>query len=283
VNFVAIDVETANADLSSICQVGISTFQNGRAVDLWESLVNPQVRFDSINVSIHGINESAVRSSPVWVEVYRHVRSLLKGNIVVSHTAFDRLAVQLACEKNSLPACKCQWVDSARIVRRAWPEFSRSGYGLARVAQHLGIEYRPHDALEDARCAGEVLVRAVAESGSTLEQWLERLRLPMDSQGGEPIPRAGNPDGPLHGEVLVFTGALTLSRREAAVLASAAGCTVAAGVTKDTTLLVVGDQDVSKLAGYKRSAKHRKAERLIGMGQHIRILSETDFRRLLKF
>lgn len=54
-----------------------------------------------------------------------------------------------------------------------------------------------------------------------------------------------------------------------------------ASVNKKTTLLVVGDQDIRKLAGHKKSSKHRKAESLILVGQHLRILSESDFANLL--
>ena len=281
-NFVAIDVETANADLSSVCQVGISTFRDGRPVDPWKSLVNPQTYFDGINVSIHGIDEDAVRSSPNWVGVYQDVSLRLKGKVVVCHTAFDRVAVYRACDKNNLVVCECRWLDSAKVARRAWPKFSRSGYGLANVAEELGIKYTPHDALEDARCAGEIVVHALAESGLTLEDWLERVTCPIGAFGSYSITREGNPEGPLFGEVLVFTGALTLLRREAADLASTAGCTVGAGVTKRTTLLVVGDQDISKLAGHDKSSKHRKAEELVRSGQAIRILSESDFKRIVK-
>lgn len=46
------------------------------------------------------------------------------------------------------------------------------------------------------------------------------------------------------------------------------------------TLLVVGNQDVRKLAGQERSSKHRKAEELINGGQKIRIISESDFQRI---
>lgn len=53
------------------------------------------------------------------------------------------------------------------------------------------------------------------------------------------------------------------------------------GVTKNTTILVVGDQDVRKLAGQEKSSKHRKAEDLIKKGQAIRIIRETDFKELV--
>ena len=70
-------------------------------------------------------------------------------------------------------------------------------------------------------------------------------------------------------------------RKEAADRAAKAGCRVDLNVTKGTTLLVVGDQDVAKLGGHEKSGKHRKAEARIADGQAIRILRETDFDRLL--
>jgi len=57
---------------------------------------------------------------------------------------------------------------------------------------------------------------------------------------------------------------------------------VASGVTKKTTLLVVGDQDIKKLAGYEKSSKHRKAEELIQSGIPLRILKESDFKEFAK-
>ncbi len=57
-------------DLSSICQVGIASFRDGRVHNLWESLVNPEDDFDPIDVSIYGIDEEDVQFSPNWTAVY---------------------------------------------------------------------------------------------------------------------------------------------------------------------------------------------------------------------
>ena len=65
-------------------------------------------------------------------------------------------------------------------------------------------------------------------------------------------------------------------------MAASAGCDVESGVTQKITLLVVGDQDLRKLAGHQKSSKHRKAEKLIVAGQQIRILGERDFCELVK-
>lgn len=289
-DFVVIDVETANADLSSICQVGIASFCNGNLADAWESLVNPEDYFSPVNISIHGINEYRVRNAPTWTEIFPEVTSRLQNRIVASHTPFDRRAVESACQRSDVQHCECTWLDSARVVRIAWPEFRRSGYGLTNVAAHFGIEYQAHDALEDARCAGLLLLRAIAETGISPEQWLIQTRHPIhlnsqpcnsDIEFATSVKKNGNPDGPLFGEVVVFTGSLSISREDAAVAAAHAGCRVDIGVTKHTTMLVVGDQDLRRLAGRNESSKQRKAEQLIGRGQHIRILGESDFARIV--
>jgi len=282
-DFVAVDVETANPDVASICQIGIVAFENGRVKESWQSLLNPEDYFDDFNVFIHGIDERAVRGAPTFPQVFDTVRKWLVGAVVACHTPFDRLAVARVVEKYGLPRVDCAWLDTARVVRRTWPEFSRRGYGLANVASTFGIAFAHHNAEEDARAAGEILARAIEETGMTASEWLDRVRGPISPLGrGTSVAERANPEGHLYGEVVVFTGALNIPRREAAQLAANAGCEVATSVGKSTTLLVIGDQDVRRLAGHEKSSKHRKAEELIGKGQAIRILGEGDFRRLVQ-
>ncbi|MGO8760236.1 MAG: exonuclease domain-containing protein [Terracidiphilus sp.] len=282
-DFVVVDVETANADLSSICQVGIASFCDGDLADGWGSLVNPEDYFSPVNISIHGIDEYRVKDAPTWAGVFPQVVSRLEEMIVVSHTPFDRLALSRACGRSNLGELGCKWLDSARVVRRTWPQFSQSGYGLSNVAACFGIDYSAHDALEDARCAGLIMLRAIAETGISADEWLVRARQPIHRADHAHLLSIsdGNPDGALAGEVLAFTGALTVPRGEAADLAALAGCRVDDGVTRHTTVLVVGDQDLRRLAGHEKSSKHRKAEQLISEGQHIRIIGESDFRRIV--
>ncbi len=175
-DFVVIDVETANTDPASICQVGIASFRGGFLAGGWESLVNPHDFFSPFNVSVHGIVEATVEDAPTWTKVFPQIESRLSNAIVVSHTSFDRVAVARACSFSRLETCACTWLDSARVARRAWPQFARSGYNLPNLALHFGIEYQAHDALEDARCAGLILLRAMAETGLNLQQWLMRLK-----------------------------------------------------------------------------------------------------------
>ena len=85
-DFVVIDVETANPDLASICQVGVASFRDGALVETWASLVNPEDYFSPLNVSIHHIGESHVEGAPTWSEVFPEVASRLQKRITVSHS-----------------------------------------------------------------------------------------------------------------------------------------------------------------------------------------------------
>jgi DNA polymerase III subunit epsilon len=281
-DFVAIDVETANANMASICQVGIATFDKGVLADEWKTYVDPQDHFDGMNISIHGIDESLVAGSPTFGMLAHTILGALNGRVVVTHSAFDKVALYQAGTKCKASPLMCTWLDSACVARRAWKEFSRNGYGLANVCASIGYTFNHHDALEDAKAAGNILLAAIAHTGIDLDAWIARVRQPIDPNLEQRVARAGNPDGELYGEVLVFTGALMIPRREAAAFAASVGCEVDASVTKRTTLLVVGDQDVQRLAGHEKSSKHRKAEQFAAMGQPIRILRETDFRELVK-
>jgi DNA polymerase-3 subunit epsilon len=274
--FVALDFETANADMSSICQLGLVHFKDGLLQEEWKTFVDPEDFFDEINVSIHGIDETTVKGAPTLQDIASRICSFLDGRIAVCHTHFDRVALHKACAKYNLRVPTCTWLDSARVTRRTWDQFAYRGYGLGNVCAILGYQFVQHDALEDAKAAAHILLAAIEKSGMDLQEWLQRIDQPIGfPDHSYNISQDGNPEGAFYGEMLVFTGALQISRRMAADMA------VVDGVNKKTTILVVGDQDVKKLAGHEKSSKHRKVEKLIAEGYSIRILRESDFKELV--
>ena len=288
IDFVAVDVETANCDRASICQIGIAAFRNGRIADRWQSLVNPDDDFDPFNVTIHGIDEDAVKNAPTFAEIAGELNDRLSRRIVVSHSPFDRVALARAAEKCDLPEIQCRWLDSAKVARRAWQDCAHRGYGLKAVAEMLGIAFNHHNAQDDAMVAGEILLHAQETTGLTVRDWLDRVRQPINpsvrSSSSSPKERAVvNPDGHLFGEVIVFTGTLTLfTKPQAKQLAAAVGCEPKVKVSGKTTMVVIGAQDVRKFAGRDKSDNHQTAEELIAKGHRLQILTEADFIRLVE-
>jgi DNA polymerase-3 subunit epsilon len=280
-NFLAVDVETANANMASICAIGMVYFKDGQVAQRLGFLINPEDHFDPMNISIHGIEPEDVVSAPTLKEALPLISTALVTTTIVHHTHFDKVALCRAAARHGFPEPTCAWLDSAQVARRAWDRFARRGYGLANLADEFGITFEHHDATEDAYAAGMIMLRAMADTGMSVDQWLARVKQPLRTSSKGRFAQEGNPAGPLAGEVIAFTGSMTMYRADAAAAAAAAGCDVGDGVTKDTTILVVGDQDLQRLAGHNKSAKHRKAETLIAEGARLRIVSETDFRQLV--
>lgn len=193
-DFVALDVETANADMASICQIGVARFADGRIVEEWESLLDPEDYFDFVNVSIHGIDEEDVIGYPTFPAVVGELDRFLKDQVCVCHTHFDRVSIARARAKYSLPEFEITWLDSARVARRTWEDCAWSGYGLANVCEKIGYEFEHHDALEDAKACGHILLAAIDVSGLDLDTWRKRVRQPIDrakSSSGSDVEREG--------------------------------------------------------------------------------------------
>lgn len=280
-DFIALDVETANADLASICAIGLAHFRAGELFKTLTVLIDPEDHFDPINISIHGITPEDVAGRPNMAQVFPVIAASLTDVLVIHHSHFDKTALSRAALKYGTGPLPCVWLDTLRVARRAWPSlsFDGGGYGLARLANEFAIEFKHHDAAEDAKAAGYLMLRAMQDTGLDLVHWIDRVDRPVQESQGK-IARSASGSEPLAGEVIVFTGKLNIRREDAARLASEAGCEVSDSVNKRMTILVVGDQDLRLTNGQEKSAKHRRAEELIAKGAAIRIVGEADFMRL---
>ena len=158
--FFALDVETANNDRGSICQIGVACVRPDNSIETWVTYVDPQVdRW--VFTYLHGISARTVQGSPTFAEVLPVLRDALKGATVYQHSGFDRSAIAAACGNCCLSVPQWDWGDSVHVARAAWPELrGNGGHGLASLKQHLGLMFEHHDAGEDARAAAEVVLRA---------------------------------------------------------------------------------------------------------------------------
>jgi DNA polymerase-3 subunit epsilon len=272
-SFVAVDVETANYNRGSICQIAIVEFIDGEIVSEWSALVDPDEAFNSGNIEIHGITPEDVVGSPTIGELAGEIRKRLIGRLVVSHTMFDQEALSIALPE---VANGLEWADSCEAARRAWSWMPT--HRLAYLAEELGITFKHHDALEDARTAGFVMLAASQNDASAMRRSTTVRATPHQKSprgfSAKIKSRNGNPHGTLAGEVIVMTGTMWTSRNRVATEAAAAGCNVRRELTKSTTILVVGSDSAGP-------SKLRKADQLIADGQQLRVMCYTEFQALL--
>ncbi len=177
-SFYVIDVETANEDNSSICQIGIAGFNENSFSNAWGSYINPEDKFSGFNIGIHGITGNDVKNSSTFSEVY-DILKLLENKIVVQHTGFDKASIDSACKKNHLDCFNFKWVDSALIAKRTWKEVSKKGYGLSDLSKKFNLKFIHHDAVEDAIVTGEIVLKAIKDSGITIVDWIKFVKKPL--------------------------------------------------------------------------------------------------------
>ena len=260
-DFVVIDVETACARVSSICQVGIVGFRDGREVFAYEKLLDPCDDFHAMNTRIHGIAAHHVVGQPTFAHVHAEIDRHLSGRITVAHSYFDKGALAAACRVHDRAPIETVWLDSVRVAKRAWPDLAN--HKLGGLARFLGIAHRHHDALSDARAAGWVIVKAIDHTGLSLADWLAPPRKPQAA------PRAAA-EGPLKGERIVVVGEARDGRIAHALAAQGGAIMSAVGLT--TTMVVVAEGAVDARAP-RAVAELGKAEAARRAGRPIRIVS----------
>lgn len=289
--FTTVDVETANQKYSSICQIGLVIYEEQRIVDSWSSLINPNSEFREFNTRIHGIKLKDVASAPTFQEVFYELQKMVGQSPISSYGAFDCSSFRQACAIHKLPELSKSWINLQRVVRSAWPaEFTAKGWNLKQICKQLQIPLiNHHDALSDALAAADIFVHAQKITGTLAHHWLDEGRYSSIASANLALRAtaavkdiAPNENGPLFGEVIVFTGVLSMPRSVAATRAAAIGCAPANSVTKKTSILVIGEQELAIVRSDGKSTKQIKAEDLIKNGQEIRILSERTFIELLK-
>ena len=125
--FVALDVETANRQHSSICQVGLAMVAANGDIETVSILVDPEQGFEHFNVNLHGIDETTVKDAPSFVKVLQVLRPFLERHVLVQHSNFDKQAFNAASKFYGVPELRATWVDSVQIARKAWPELKSNG------------------------------------------------------------------------------------------------------------------------------------------------------------
>ena len=156
-DFVALDVETANQARSSICSIGLVKFIDGVEVDSFYSLINPEEYFSNDNVKVHGIKEEEVADSPKFPEIRSSLINFIGGLPVVAHNAsFDFSVLKHVYEKYEIDFDKVEYFCTYRLSQIIIKD--SGNYDLKTLSSYFKISLDHHHALSDARACGLILV-----------------------------------------------------------------------------------------------------------------------------
>lgn len=300
-NFVAIDLETATSERSSICQIGITVVADGEIRKPKSWLVKPEGNiYDPMNIWIHGITPEDTKHSPSFPQVWKEVRQYLQNKVVVAHnTSFDMYALKDAFNKYGIEYPTFDFYCSLRIAR-----YTIKGcysYSLGVITKFLNIDYgQQHKADNDSYGCALLLLACLKKENCTLHD----LEIRYNFNKGHFSPNIFTPqrqiekhynynsilnelneypelidkDNYFYGKSVCFTGTCQYgARKDLLQMVKNVGGIPVNSITANTDVLVVGQQDYRVVGSDGMSSKQKKALSLLEKGQDIEILSETEF------
>lgn len=312
-DFVAIDFETANSNNNSACSMGLALVKNSQIIDKQYYLIRPPILdFSPTNIGIHGITPKMVKNSPKFPEVWQKVKHHFDDNIIVAHNAsFDISVLKSLDNEYGLGINDFNYMCSINVSNKACDSGIRKS--LEARAHHLGVGMiNHHNALDDAVTCANIVIESVkrcnhesfssflnrdrsliinsyselkhqSHFGSRASTALYNTIEKVDIKSLKPTVENIRTDHPFYNKCFVFTGKLDdFERADAMQRVINLGGIIKTGVSSKVDFLVVGWQDKRLVGEDGLSSAEEKAYALIEKGKEITILTEDQFKEMLK-
>jgi len=159
-DFVAIDFETANSNMTSACSLGIAVVKNNCILQVKEWYIKPTpFYFNYFNTQIHGISEADVADCLAFNELWNDILPYFEGNTLVAHNApFDMTVLKQLVNYYGLDAPCFEYFCSCALSRKTWR--SLDNHKLSTVCEHLSIDLEHHNAASDAAGCAQIVLNA---------------------------------------------------------------------------------------------------------------------------
>lgn len=175
--FVVIDIETTGFHPSKggrIIEIGAVKIENGKIVDKFEYLINPEQKIYAKTVEITGITNEMLEGKPVIGQVLPLLYKFIEDAVIVCHNAmFDWDRFLLYFFKNVGISPKNEVVDTLVLCKYFFPNNKNKDkkYTLDSMCVELGVQLDEHHrAFADAKATGEILIKLIEMFREQIEQ-----------------------------------------------------------------------------------------------------------------
>jgi DNA polymerase-3 subunit epsilon len=162
-NFAAIDFETANSNLSSVCSVGIVIVRNGNIAGRIYRLIRPEPEgYSYWNTHVHGLTSADTAKAPAFPQVWQEIAPHIAGLPLVAHNSpFDERCLQAVHRVYQMDYPGYEFHCTCRASRRVFGK-ELPNHQLHTVAGHIGFDLENHHhALADAEACAEIARRVL--------------------------------------------------------------------------------------------------------------------------
>lgn len=264
-DFIAIEIETANQWRDSICSIGLVKVVDNQIVDSLFTYINPNQPFDEYHTAQHGITEDMVRFSPTFENFYPILNQWLTNQTVIAYYRdFDESVIKEACTSINMLGPYCHFGDILSFSKQNLKPLQF--YTLQNIGSQFNISLDKERAeiiaelvLHFEKYFNDFTLSKLTNNQSQLSVQTSSFSSPTDFQG----------------KTIVFTGGLEgLTRSMAAKKIRSYGGIFSNTVTKQTDMLIVSNSSWQKAQLGQKSSKLLKAEKLQVSGFDIEIIPE---------
>lgn len=289
-DYVVIDLETTgrNPQQDNIIEISAIKYRNNVETDKFSQLIAIDRPISHFVSMLTGITDEMLEGKPYIQDVLPSFVEFIGNDVLVGHNiaAFDSCFLAKAYNDYLNKEFENPCVDTLRLSKKLNKEFLRHSLGF--LAFHYNVSYDgAHRAAADCLITNacfQCMKREIRENYGE-EEFCAAATRKAKINVSEIVPECEVTDcsHPFYQRIIVFTGALSLSRQDAMQLAVNVGAIVKTSVTSKTSYLVVGDQDLARVGDDGMSSKEEKAHALNNSGKaQIQIISESIFLELVK-
>lgn len=180
-NYVVIDIENPNTKADSICQIAIIQVKDDKVIYNKDLLINPEDRFDDINMRVHKITPNMVKGEITFKEYWKEIQEIVTNNIVVGHgIKFDISVISKALNKYGIELPSIKIICTQHLSQKY---LDVDKYKLNSVCEYLNIECENyHAASNDANASLKIFEHIKNEYGIDENDIEDYKYIPSDKQ-----------------------------------------------------------------------------------------------------
>lgn len=178
--FVVVDTETTGSTpaLDRVIEIGAVKVIDGKIVDKFHRLINPE-RYIPHNVfQIHNISDEMVENAPIFEQIADEFLDFLGMNSVfVAHNVdFDKEFLNYELSRLKKPRLQNQSLCTIKLAKKIYPDLRK--YNLSSLASNLGIPLKnAHRALDDSETTANILLNMFIELANSGKHDLSDINL----------------------------------------------------------------------------------------------------------
>ena len=156
--YVVVDIETTGTDpaVDKITEIGAVKIKNGKIIEQFTTLVNPQIPIPEKIVELTGIDDKLVKNAPTIDMVYPDFFKFVKNSVFVGHNVeFDFRFLKVAGKELGY-VLDNRTLDTLALSRKILKKLTRHKLNL--VCEYYGITFHHHRAMSDAYATAELLL-----------------------------------------------------------------------------------------------------------------------------